>query len=138
MFTFMKKALLFSIAAVLIACSSAPAQNPGDVAARVGDRAITVKELDDKWRDTDAAEQSETIQKLYDGRRNALELIIADQLLTEAAKSRGLSPEAYVESELSKRVKPVTDAEVVAFYQQNQNQMEADRSRRWRLRSAAS
>ena len=124
MLTFMKKALFFSICAILIACSSAPAQNAGDVAARVGDRAITVKELDDKWRDTDPTEQSETIQKLYDGRRNALELIIADQLLTEAAKSRGLSPEAYVESELSKRVKPVTDAEVVSFYQQNQNQME--------------
>ena len=124
MLTFMKKALFFSICAILIACSSAPAQNAGDVAARVGDRANTVKELDDKWRDTDPTEQSETIQKLYDGRRNALELIIADQLLTEAAKSRGLSPEAYVESELSKRVKPVTEAEVVAFYQQNQNQME--------------
>ena len=83
MLNFMKKVLLFSVGAVLIACSSAPAQNAGDVAARVGDRAITVKELDDKWRDTDPTEQSETIQKLYDGRRNALELIIADQLLTE-------------------------------------------------------
>ncbi len=42
------------------------------------------------------ADQSETIQKLYDGRRNALEAIVADMLLADAAKAQGLSPDAYV------------------------------------------
>lgn len=120
----MKKATCFAIAALLFACSSAPAQSGSDVAARVGNRAITVQELDDRWRALDAAEQTETIQKLYDGRRNALEAIVADMLLADAAKARGLSPEAYVQAEISTRVKPVTDAEVVSFYQANQNQME--------------
>ncbi len=124
MLTLMKKALCFSVAAVLIACSSAPAQSGSDVAARIGSRAITIKELDDRWRASDPAEQSETIQKLYDGRRNALEESVGEMLLTEAAKARGLSPEAYVESEISKRAKPVTDVDVVTFYQQNQGQME--------------
>ena len=64
------------------------------------------------------------VQKLYDGRRNALEAIVADMLLADAAKAKGLSPEAYVQSEIGTRVKPVTDAEVVSFYQSNQNQME--------------
>ena len=120
----MKKATFFAIAGLLLACSSAPAQSGSDVAARVGSRAITVKELDDRWRTLDAADQSETVQKLYDGRRNALEAIVADMLLADAAKAKGLSPEAYVQSEISTRVKPVTDAAVVSFYQQNQNQME--------------
>lgn len=123
MITLMRKALCFSLAGLLLACSSA-AQNGSDVAARVGDRAITVKELDDWWRKADPGEQTETIQKLYDGRRNALEGIIAEMLLAEAAKGKGLSPEAYVQSEIAKRVKPVTDADVVAFYQANQAQME--------------
>jgi hypothetical protein len=77
----MTRAVFFAIAGTLLACSSAPAQNGADVAARIGDRAVTVKELDDRWRATDAADQIETVQKLYDGRRNALELIVADMLL---------------------------------------------------------
>ena len=120
----MKKAIFFAIAGFLLACSSSPAQSGSDVAARVGGRTITVKELDDRWRASDPGEQIETTQKLYDGRRNALESIIADVLLAEAAKGRGLSPEAYVQSEIVKRVKPVTDADVVTFYQANQDQME--------------
>ena len=123
MITLMKKAACFAIAGFLLACSSS-AQNGSDVAAQVGDRAITVKELDEWWRKADPGEQTETIQKLYDGRRNALEGIIAEMLLAEAAKGKGLSPEAYVQSEVVKRVKPVTDADVVAFYQANQAQME--------------
>ena len=124
MITFMKRAVFLALVATLLACSSAPAQSPSDVAARVGDRAITVKELDERWRAADAADQAETIQKLYDGRRGALESIVADMVLAEAAKTRGLSAEAYVQAEISKRVKPVTDADVVAFFQANVEQMQ--------------
>ena len=116
------KAFLFTFVSLLLACSSP--QNGSDVAARVGDRTITVKELDERWRTVDPGEQTETIQKLYDGRRNALESIIADMLLAEAAKGKGLSPEAYVQSEIVKRVKPISDADVAAFYRANQEQME--------------
>src|SRR5262245_57563097 len=120
----MKRAFFLALVATFLACSSAPAQSPSDVAARIGNRNVTVKELDERWRAGDPADQIETIQKLYDGRRNALEEIVADTLLTEAAKARGLSQAAYVESEVSKRAKPVTDAEVAAFYQTNIGQMQ--------------
>ena len=119
----MKRAFFLAVVATLVACSSS-AQSPSDVAARIGGRAVTVKELDEQWRKADAADQSETIQKLYDGRRNALEAIVAEMLVAEAAKTRGLSAEAYVQSEISKRVKPVADADVAAFYQANIGQME--------------
>jgi protein-disulfide isomerase len=121
----MKKALFFAVAATLLACSSAPAQQAGsDVAARVGDRAITVKELDDRWRAADPAGHSEATQKLYEGRRNALDEMVAEMLIAEAAKGKGMSPEAYVEAEIGSRAKPVTDADVVAFYQSNASQMQ--------------
>jgi protein-disulfide isomerase len=94
------------------------------VAARVGDRSITVRELDDKWRSSDAAEHAQALQALYDGRRAALEGLIADMLLAEEAKKKGMSPDAYVESEIARRIKPVTDAEVVTFYQSNVSQMQ--------------
>jgi protein-disulfide isomerase len=126
----MKTALLLTPAVLLLACSTTPAQQPvaiaggNDVAARIGGRTITVRELDDKWRESDAADHAEALQKLYDGRRQALENIIADMLIAEAAKKKGMSPDAYVESEVSTRVKPVTDAEVVTFYQSNIQQMQ--------------
>ena len=126
MITFMKKALFLTVATTLVlACSSSSAQQTAsEPAARFGDRTITVKELDDKWRANDPAGQAEATQKLYEGRRNALEAIVADSLIAEAAKGKGLSPDAFVEAELTRRIKPVTDAEVVSFYQGNQNQMQ--------------
>jgi hypothetical protein len=126
----MKTAFLLTPALLLLACSTTPAQQPStvagasDVAARVGDRSITVRELDDKWRSSDAAEHAQALQALYDGRRAALEGLIADMLLAEEAKKKGMSPDAYVESEIAKRIKPVTDAEVVTFYQSNISQMQ--------------
>jgi len=129
MIRFMTKALLFALAATFLACSSAPAQQPssqapGDVAAKIGDRSITIRELDDKWKQNDAAQNAEATQMIYDGRRAALESIIADALLAEAAKSSGMSAEGYLEAEIAKRVKPVTDQEVTTFFQANQNQMQ--------------
>jgi protein-disulfide isomerase len=125
MINFMKKAVFLTVAATLLACSSAPAQQAGsDVAAQFGDRTITVKELDDKWRQADPAAHSDATQKLYEGRRNALEEIVSETLIAEAAKAKGLSPDAFVEAELSRFAKPVTDADVVAFYQANSSQMQ--------------
>ena len=120
----MRKSLFLAMAVTLLACSSAPAQQGSDVAARIGDRTITVKELDDRWRADDPAAHAEATQKLYEGRRAALENILAGMLIAEAAKGSGMSLEAYEESQVAGRVKPVTDADVVAFYQANINQME--------------
>jgi len=119
----MKTIFFLTVVVSSIACSSATAQQPEN-AARVGDRTITTKELDDRWRADDPASQAQAFQKLYDGRRAALDAIIADMLLAEAAKKKNMTVEAYELEEIGKRVKPVTDAEVVAFYQANVNQMQ--------------
>jgi protein-disulfide isomerase len=124
MITLMKKAFFLTIAATLLACSSAAQQTGSETAARFGDRTITVKEVDDKWRADDPAAHAEAIQKVYDGRRNAIETLVADSLIAEAAKGKGLSPDAFVEAEVGRRAKPLTDAEVVSFYQANQSQMQ--------------
>ena len=126
----MKNALFVTPAVLLLACSNTPAQQPAavaapsEVAAQVGDRTISVRELDEKWKTTNAAQQAEAIQALYDGRRAALEEIIAEMLIGAEAKKKGMSPDAFVESEVSKRVKPVGESEVVTFFQSNQNQMQ--------------
>jgi protein-disulfide isomerase len=119
----MKNVFYLTAVVFLFACSAAPAQQ-AEPAARVGNRTITTKELDDRWRSDDPASQSDITQKLYDGRRAALDAIIADSLLAEAAKAKGMTAEAYELEEVGKRVKPVSDSEVGAFYQANINQMQ--------------
>ena len=119
-----------SIAAALVlalACS-APAQQTtsagSDVAARVGDRAITVKELDEHWQKSAPGPHAQALQTMYDGRKEALDEIIADMLIQQAAKTRGVTAEQYMQAEVGKRIKSVTDADVVTFFEQNQGQMQ--------------
>jgi len=129
MIRFMTRVLLCTAAVTLLACSTAPAQQPtspapGDVAARIGDRAITVRDLDERWKQDDPAQNAEVTQSIYDGRRAALESIIAESLLAEAAKGSGLSADGYLEAEIAKRVKPVSDVEVSTFFSANNSQMQ--------------
>ena len=131
-----------SIAAALVlalACS-APAQQASsgaDTAARVGDRAITVKELDDHWQKSAPGPHAQALQAIYDGRKEALDEIIADSLIAQAAKAKGVTPEQYMQAEVGKRVKPVTDADIVTFFQENQGADAGQAAGRRRSRRSA-
>jgi protein-disulfide isomerase len=123
----MKRALFLTAALSLMACTSVPAQQPAsgtDPAARVGDRVISAKEIDDRWLALDPAGHAEAAQKLYEGRRGALEAIVAEMLIAEAAKAKGMTPAAFEQAELQARTKAVGEADVVTFYQANLNQMQ--------------
>ena len=119
-----------STALLLLLACSAPAQQSsslgsgGEAAARVGTRTISMKEVEERWRQDNPVGRMEASQALYNGRRTALEAIIADMLIEQAAKARGVAPEEYVKLETAKLLKPVTDADVLTFFQQNQNQMQ--------------
>ena len=97
---------------------------PAEAAARIGDRVITVKEVDDAWRQAEPAEHARATQQLYEGRRQALDRMIADLLIEQAAKAKGVTPEQYATEETAKRIKPVSDAEIAAFYEQNKARMQ--------------
>jgi protein-disulfide isomerase len=122
----MKKVLTLAAVITLLACSSSPAQQTSgnEPAARVGDRTITLKELEDRWNSVAPAEHAEAVQKLYDGRRAALDDIIAEIVIADAAKAKGMTPEAFTQSEIAKRGKKIGDADVVGFYQANIAQMQ--------------
>ena len=106
-----------------MACSS-QAQQPADVAARVGDRAITVRDLDDRWKNEDPGAKAQAEQAIYDGRKAALDAIVADMLVADAAKAKGVTPEAFVQAEVGRRIKPVSDTDVRNFYVQNSERMQ--------------
>jgi len=107
-------------------CLAAPvvAQQPGDVAAKMGDRTFTVKELDDAWKTADAKSKADAEQAVYDGRKDALDRLVAEILVEQAAKTRGVDADAYMDEEVAKRTKPVTDADVSTFYKANTQQMQ--------------
>ena len=108
---------------ISLACTSR-AQQSTDVAARVGDRTITVKELDERWQKEEPGQKAAAEQAIYDGRKAALDAIVADMLVGQAAKAKGVTPEAFVQAEMDKRRKPVTDEDVRTFYVQNSERMQ--------------
>ena len=97
---------------------------PGDVAARVGDRTITLSEVDEAWRQANAATQVQAAQAVYDGRKQALEKMLADLLIERAAKAKGMAAERFEAEEMAKRAKPLADTEVALFYEQNRGRMQ--------------
>ena len=115
-------------AAVLSACANdpsaaaqlpAPPADPNQVVAEVAGRKVTLKELDARWEEFDAAERARVTQLLYQNRRNMLDQMVGDILIENAAKSANQSVEAFLAQDAATRQRPVTEAEVAEFYEQN-------------------
>jgi len=122
----MRTALIATFLLVSPACSSQAQQAGGqDVAARVGDRTITVKDLDERWTREDPGQKAQAeAGESSTAARRALDAIIADMLVEQAAKAKNLTPDAFVKAEIARRVKPVGDTDVRNFYVQNSERMQ--------------
>ncbi|MCO6439313.1 MAG: SurA N-terminal domain-containing protein [Phycisphaerae bacterium] len=90
-----------------------------NVAAVVGGEKITYAELDTHIAKTNA----KLAQDLYNARKDALDDVILETLLKPEAKAKGVPVEAYVEQRIAEKAGDITDAEVEAFYNQNQARM---------------
>ena len=122
--------LAMAFAAVLsAACSEEPvasaqaqnAVNPDQVVAEVAGKAITLKEVDAKWEEFDAAERARIIQAMYQNRRNMIDQIVGDTLIDNAAKTAGQPVEAFLAQDAVKRLPAITEADVAGFYEQNKD-----------------
>lgn len=107
------------------ACGQAPAsQTPpkstasseDTVVASIGDRRIKLAEVDEKALQSNMS----VYQELYNARRQALDEILSEALLEREASSRGVSLDELLEKEVTSKVEPVTEADVQAFFDQNQ------------------
>jgi protein-disulfide isomerase len=111
----------------VVACTSAqsaeqaPPQSPDAVVAEVGGRKITLREVDERWQETDAAERARVTQLMYQHRRNVLEQMMGELLIEEAAKAANMPVPQYVEQETKKRIQPISDAEVQKFFEANKD-----------------
>jgi hypothetical protein len=99
----------------------APPTHPDQVVAEIAGRAITLKELDAKWEEFDAAERARVVQALYQNRRNVLEQMVGDLLIENAAKAAGQPVAAFLEQDGAKRIPPIGEKEIAQFYEQNKD-----------------
>ncbi|HEX8032168.1 MAG TPA: hypothetical protein VF491_27090, partial [Vicinamibacterales bacterium] len=119
--------LLASAAAWSSACaeeqasaqSASSAANADQVVAEVAGRSITLKDVDAKWEEFDAAERARVVQAMYQNRRNMLDQMMGDVLIENAAKAAGQAMPAFLEQDGAKRLPAISEADVAQFYEQN-------------------
>lgn len=89
----------------------------GEPAVQIGDRSITVAEVDREWQRRDPAGYIALSRQLYDARRRIADGMVADALLAQEAASRGLTTEALLKEEIPKRVITTPDSAVRSLYE---------------------
>jgi protein-disulfide isomerase len=97
--------------------SASPFPSSSEPAAKVGDRVITIGEVDREWRRTDAANYLAASRDLYEKRRRALDVMITTELLAREAAARSVSVDALLKEEIPKRTITMPDSAALALYQ---------------------
>lgn len=90
-----------------------------EIVATVGDKVVTLEEVDRKA----LTQNLKVFQDLYNARRQALRGIVDDLLLNREASARDVTIEELTDTEITRKIKEVTDADVDAFFNTNQAQM---------------
>jgi len=70
-----------------------------------------------------AAQMTQINNQVYTTKKRAVDALIADQLLDQEAKKRGVSREQLLKQEVKDKVTPVTDAEVEKVYNDNKDKV---------------
>jgi protein-disulfide isomerase len=122
---------LIAILLFVTACSSTSAQPakrlaPSDVVATVGSTSITLADVDDKalQQSTGSFGSMKLSLALYEARRAAIDDLIANALLDQEAKARGIDRSALIEKEITAKISPVSDVEIAQWYQSNQGRIQ--------------
>ena len=99
-----------SVPAVLGASGTEPA-------AKVGDRVITVGELDREWQRADPGAYLGLTRAIYDNRRRAADVLVMNELIAREAAARGITVQALLDEEIPKRIVTTPESAVLALYQ---------------------
>jgi protein-disulfide isomerase len=85
-------------------------------AAQVGDRAISIEQVDREWRQSNPSSYLQMLRQLYDARRQVLNTMVTDELLAREAAGRGVTVDALLAEEVPKRVIAMPDSAVISLY----------------------
>jgi protein-disulfide isomerase len=92
------------------------------VLATVNDKQITMGDIENSLRPLIFSVQ----EQVYALRKQDLELKVNDTLLTQAAQKKGITTRALLESEVSAKVPPVTDAQAQKFFDENKDRISGE------------
>ena len=101
------------------AARTAPASEP---LAEVNGETITAEEIEQAL----GAQLRRLEQQVYDLKRQKLEAVIGERLLTREAAKQSLSVQALLDAEVAAKAGNVTDEEVESFYQANKARLKGD------------
>ena len=90
---------------------------PGDIAAKVGDRTLTLADVDRQWQQSEPGGYLALTRQLYADRRRVLDTMVANELLAREAADRGISVDALLKEEIPKHVIASPDSAVVSLYE---------------------
>lgn len=99
--------------------AQAPSGADGQAAARIGGTQISVAEVDKKAAGTLARIEFER----YEARRQALDEMVSERLVDEAARAKGITRDALLKAEIEDKVPVPTEQEVRATYEQHKAQL---------------
>src|SRR5262249_41294770 len=87
---------------------------------------ITMAQVDDKalQQATSNFGSMKLSQALYEARRMAIDEMVANALMDQEAKTRGIDRATLVEKEIGSKAAPVTDVDVASWYQANQSRVQ--------------
>ena len=88
-----------------------------DRAVQVGDRIITVAEIDREWQRIDPAGYIDVNRQIYEMRRQVADSMVSDELLAQEAAARRLSIDALLAEEIPKRIIRAPDSAVASLYE---------------------
>jgi protein-disulfide isomerase len=85
-------------------------------AALVGDRAISIEDVDREWRRSDPSTYLRLVRELYEARARVVRAMVADELFAREATARGITVDALLKEEVPKRVIAMPDSAVTSLY----------------------
>src|SRR5207249_951355 len=88
-----------------------------ETAGQVGDRSISIEEVDREWRRSDPFNYMRLAREIYDVQHRIVETMVTDELLAIEAKARGVSVDALLAEEVPKRIIAMPDSAVISLYQ---------------------
>ncbi len=100
-----------------VAAQSVALASSTDPAAQVGDKTITMSDVDREWQRTDPVGYLAASRQLYEARRRVVTDLVNNELLTREASSRGLTVDALLAQELPKRTVALPDNALTSLYQ---------------------
>ncbi len=103
------------------------AMNQPGVAAKVEDQVVTLEELEKSL----APQLARLEEQKYKLMESKLEDMIAERLVAQEAKKRGVTMEELLKAEVSSKAPEVTEAEVTAFILKNKSRLQGET---WALR----